>query len=98
MDTHHSLSVGVFYYISPRRFCSIRLTQVMPAQHEAPIIMGLPPVFISLTILLFRPIAAIARVIMNLLSSLSGSNAEDGTPLFIHIVVTNAAPIKKSIK
>ena len=38
--------------------CIIRLTIVIPHQHDAPTAMGFPPVLISCIILLFNPIAA----------------------------------------
>jgi hypothetical protein len=46
----------------------------------------------------FRPIAAIARIMKNLLSSLKGVNMEEGTPKFIAIVVIIEANIKYIIK
>ena len=61
-------------------------------------IIGFPPVFTSFIILLLRPIAAIAKVIMNLLSSLRGVKLDDGTPALVHIVVIIAVPIKNKIK
>ena len=48
-----------------------RLTPVIPAQHT-PMKMGLPPVRTNLTILVFRPMAAMARMMKNLDSSLKG--------------------------
>lgn len=62
------------------RCCIKRLTAVMPAQQQAPSRRGFPPVFISLTMLLPRPMAAIAMLMKNLLSSFSGANKEAEIP------------------
>ena len=43
--------------------CNTRLTTVIPTQQLAPIIIGLLPVFMSLTISVFKPIAVIAITI-----------------------------------
>ena len=67
-------------YISSSADCRTRQTPVIPAQQEAPRRIGLPPFFISLTIFVFRPMAAIARMIKNLLSSFTGPNVEAETP------------------
>lgn len=61
-----------FHYHSPITRCISRLTAVMPAQQQAPNSRGFPPLFTSLTTLLFSPIAAIAMMMKNLLSSFSG--------------------------
>jgi hypothetical protein len=42
----------------------------------------------------FSPIAAIASMIKNLLSSLKGVNIEDATPKFVAMVVIIEAKIK----
>ena len=52
--------------------CMIRLTAVIPHQHDAPIRIGFPPVLISLITLLFNPIAAIAIIIINFDNSFIG--------------------------
>lgn len=39
----------------------------MPIQQQKPRRIGFPPLFTNLTIFVFRPIAAIARIIKNLL-------------------------------
>ena len=44
----------------------MRLAQVMPAQQQAPMKMGLPPDFTSLTMSVLRPMAAMARMMKNL--------------------------------
>lgn len=61
-----------FHHQSPMTRCISRLTAVMPAQQQAPSSSGLPPLFTSLTTLLFSPMAAIAMMMKNLLSSFSG--------------------------
>ena len=69
----------------------MRLVIVIPAQQHAPRRIGLPPVLISLTMLLLRPIAAIAMMMQNLLSSLSGAKIPAGTPeLRATVVITEA--------
>ena len=70
----------------------------MPAQQQAPIKSGLPPVLTSLTISVLRPIAAIAMTMKNLLSSLSGANTAVSTPAAATAVVISEAAIKYSIK
>lgn len=72
----------------------MRLTAVMPIQQTAPSKSGLPPVFISLMILLFRPIALIAMIIRNLLNSFIGLKNELSTPKLTAIVVIIEAIIK----
>lgn len=57
----------------------------------------MPPFLISLTTLQPRPMAAMARVIKNLLSSLSGANTDDGTPRLMAIVVIREATINYKI-
>ncbi len=54
--------------------------------------MGLPPVRISLTKSVFRPMAAMARTMKNLLSSLMGAKTEAGIPAPMAMVVMTEAP------
>ena len=61
-------------------------------------IIGLPPFFISLTISVFKPIAAIAITIKNLLNSLNDAKKLVGTPHPTAIVVITEAPMKYRIK
>lgn len=68
----------------------------MPAQQIAPRTSGFPPVFMSFTTLLFKPIAPMAITIRNLLSVLSGSNNLASTPADTTIVVIKEATIKYS--
>ena len=70
----------------------------MPTQQQNPNASGLPPVLINLMILVFKPIAAIASTIKNLLSSFNGVNTSAETPAFTAIVVIKDAPIKYNIK
>ena len=72
--------------------CIIRLTIVIPHQHDAPTAMGFPPVLISCIILLFNPIAAIAIIIKNFDNSLSGWNTSALIPICTQMVVMIAAP------
>ena len=69
----------------------------MPVQQQNPRNSGLLPVFMSLTILLFRPMAAMAMTIMNLLSSLSGVKISADTPALRAMVVINDAIMKYSM-
>ena len=75
----------------------IRLTMVIPVQQQKPRIIGFPPVFISFTIFVFRPIAAIANTMKNLLSSFIGEKTEELTPKDKAIVVIIEARIKYKI-
>lgn len=61
-----------FFYHIPITCCIKRLTTVIPIQQQPPSKIGFPPDLISLIMLLFKPIAAMAIIIKNLLSSLSG--------------------------
>lgn len=85
-------------YTKPRKFCKIRLTPVMPIQQHAPMAIGLPPFLTSLTMLVFSPIAAIAMMMKNLLSSLMGAKKEAGSPKWMAVVVMMDAPIKNRMK
>lgn len=71
---------------------------MMPVQQQNPMTIGLPPVLTSLTMSVFRPIAAIASTIKNLLSSLIGENTLAFTPMETAIVVITDAATKYSIK
>ena len=63
----------VKFYQIPRMCCIIRLTKAMPIQQQNPVRIGFIPVLTSLTIFVFRPIADIAMMIRNLLSSFNGA-------------------------
>ena len=82
----------------PRICCITRLTPDIPTQQQKPINIGFAPDFISLTILVFKPIAAIAIMIKNLLSSLSGEKKLFGTPRDTETVVITEARTKNKIK
>ena len=75
--------------------CIPRLTQAIPTQQQNPVKIGFPPVFTRLIIFVFNPIAAIAIIIKNLLSSLSGMVIEAGS---WKIVVTTDASTKNNTK
>jgi hypothetical protein len=78
----------------PRKYCIERLTIVIPNQQHNPIMTGFPPLFTSFIMSVFRPMAAIARIIKNLLSSLKGVNIEEDTPELVAMVVIKEAKIK----
>ena len=67
----------------------------MHTQQHNPVKIGLPPVLTSLTILVFKPIAAIAMIIRNLLNSFSGAVTLVGS---WKTVVTTEARIKNKTK
>jgi len=71
---------------------------VMPAQQEAPRMRGLPPDFTSFTVLVFRPMAAMARTMTNLLRVLTGANTAASTPRETATVVIMEAPMKYRMK
>lgn len=71
-----------------------RLTRVIETQQANPISRGLPPVFTSFTISVERPIAAIARIIKNLLMNFIGSNILGLIPIPVATVVITEAIIK----
>ena len=75
----------------------MRLTPVMPTQQQKPSTIGLPPVLTNLIIFVFRPIAAIARTIKNLLNSFTGLNIEISAPAETATVVITEARIKYKI-
>ena len=78
--------------------CKIKLTKVIPVQQLAPIKIGFPPVFTSFTKSVFKPMAAIAITIKNLLRFLNGAKKLVGTPYPTAIVVITEAPMKYKIK
>lgn len=71
---------------------------MMPIQQQSPARMGFPPVRMSLTIFVFRPIAAIAMIIKNLLSDLKGVKISGEAPRDTAAVVMTEAPAKARIK
>ena len=81
-------------YQIPKSRCIIKLTPVIPIQQQNPIIIGLPPVLISLTILVFKPIALIAITMKNLLRVFTGLKIADGTPKLVATVVITDASTK----
>ena len=74
--------------------CIIKLTLVIPIQQQNPIMRGLPPVLISFIIWVFNPMAAMAMVMKNLLSDLTGLKTSLGTPNEDNIVENTEAKIK----
>ena len=66
----------------------------MPTQQQKPRPSGLPPVLMSLTMFVFRPMALIARTMRNLLSVLSGEKTDAGTPSAVAAVVMTEARMK----
>ena len=70
----------------------------MLTQQQRPIISGFPPVLMSFTISVFSPIAAIARTIKNLDSSLIGVKKSAEIPADTAMVVIMEAPMKYRIK
>lgn len=85
-------------YHMPMKCCTARLVKVIPSQQQAPMKSGLPPVLISFTISVLRPMAAIAMTIKNLLKSFKGENTDESTPAAVAIVVISDAAIKYNIK
>jgi len=81
-------------YQIARTCCKARLVTIMATQQQKPKTIGFPPVFTSFIIFVFKPIAAMARMIKNLLSSLNGINTDEGTPKPVAIVVTTDANTK----
>ena len=74
-----------------------RLTSVIPAQQAAPMTIGFPPVRISFTMSLFKPIAAIAMTMKNFDRFLSGTNTSVLTPACTQTVVITEAKTKYRI-
>ena len=84
-------------YHIPITCCITRLTTVITPQQQPPSSIGFPPDLISLTTLLFRPIAAMAIMIKNLLSSLRGLKISEGTPIPKQSVVIIEARTKNTM-
>ena len=78
--------------------CINRLIKVIPHQQLKPKRIGLPPFFTSFTISVFSPIAAIARIMKNLLNSFTGSKKAVLTPRLTETVVMSDAIKKKIMK
>lgn len=70
----------------------------MPAQQQNPIKIGLPPVLISFTRSVFRPMAAIAMTMRNLDSSLKGEKKAELTPAWVQTVAIRDARMKNRMK
>ena len=87
----------LFDYHNPITCCINKLTPVMLTQQQKPRIIGFPPVFISFTIFVLSPIAAIARTIKNLLNSLIGLKIAISAPADTAMVVITDARIKYKI-
>lgn len=85
-------------YQIPNAYCNARQTPVIPIQQQAPIISGFPPVFISLIMSVFKPIAAIAITIKNLLKVFNGLKTSGEIPFAVATVVIIEARIKYRIK
>ena len=96
----HPAFYMVYYkgYHRPRKYCIIKLTMVMLIQQTKPSNNGFPPVLTSFTILVFKPIAAIAITMKNLLSSFIGLNIDSEKPICTAKVVIMDAAIKNKIK
>ena len=69
----------------------------MEIQQQAPRIIGLVPDLTNFTISVWSPIAAIARIMKNLLNSLNGTNTFASTPKFTASVVIIEAITKYKI-
>ena len=79
----------------PKRCCISKLTAAIPTQQHNPMKMGFPPVLTNLTISVLRPIAAIAMMMKNLLSSFKGLVI---VAVRLKTVVTTDARTKKRMK
>ena len=66
----------------------------MPTQQQKPMRMGLPPVFMSLTMLVLRPMAHMDRTMKNLLRVFKGLKASMATPRLSAMVVITEANTK----
>lgn len=62
------------FYHNPSIRCIIKLTAVMPNQHVKPKKRGFTPDFMSFTMLVLMPMAAMAIMMKNLLTSLRNEN------------------------
>lgn len=67
---------------------------MIPIQQQRPIKSGLPPVLTSFTMLVLRPMAAMASTMKNLESSLIGAKKSAGTPIEAAMVVMMEAAMK----
>lgn len=74
--------------------CIPRLTRLMPIQQEKPINRGFPPVLISFTMSVLRPMAAMAIIIKNLLKVLAGAKNSSARPKCDAMVVMTDARMK----
>lgn len=88
----------LYSYHIPSICCINRLTAEIPTQQQKPIRIGLPPDLMSLTMLVLRPIAAIAITIKNLLTVLNGEKKASETPNDVATVVMSDAAMKNRIK
>ena len=70
----------------------------MPVQQQKPRTRGLPPVLMSFTMSVLSPMAAMAMMMKNLLSSLSGENTVMSAPAETDRVVIRDAPTKNRMK
>ena len=86
--------VGKGCHQSPKTCCIRRLVPVIPAQQQAPMARGRPPVLMSLTMSVLSPMAAIERTMKNLLRVLMGENTEASTPKWMATVVMREAAMK----
>ena len=82
-------------YQIPRKCCIRRLTPAIPIQQQSPMKIGFPPVLTSFTRFVLNPMAAIAIIIKNLLSSLIGAVTVTGRE---NTVVMIEASTKNRIK
>ena len=82
-------------YKIPNNACIERQTAVIETQQQNPMKIGLAPLLISLTILVFNPMAAIAMIIKNLLNSFNGAVTVPGR---LNTVVMTDANTKNKIK
>lgn len=70
----------------------------MPIQQAKPIMIGFPPVLTSFTILVFKPIAAMAMTMKNLDMVLKGAKKLTSTPKLMLTVVIRLANTKSKMK
>ncbi len=72
--------------------------KVILNQQHSPKKSGFTPDFTRILRFVFKPIADIASIIMNLLNSLKGKNIHRGAPKLVAHVVIRDAPIKYKMK
>ena len=95
IDLHFSaFLIYIFYYQICITCCINREVRATAKEQEKPRSRGLPPVFTNFTISVFKPIAAIAIMIKNLLKFLSGVKKDALTPKLSAIVVIIEAKMK----